>query len=219
VIRLPECILFDLDGTLLDSIPGIEYSVRAAFDVAGLDFRGISLREWIGPPIRTILANLLANRAKTEDVALLDTLEQAFRASYDTEGWRKTPCFPGVAEVLASMKAGGHRLFVVSNKPRQVSEKILTMQGIAGHFEEIYTRDSADPPYSSKVGMLQAILRDYGLKPQDCAMVGDTMEDASAAALHRIAFIYMEHGYGELSQAQPVLLRLGNFSEFMEHVR
>jgi phosphoglycolate phosphatase len=215
VVRLPTFIFFDLDGTLLDSIPGIEYSVRAAFATAGLDGNGIELRRWIGPPIRTILANV----AKTDDVVLLDTLERAFRASYDTEGWRKTPCFPGVAEVLASLKAGGHRLFVVSNKPREVSGKILEMQGIAGHFDEIYTRDSADPPYGSKAGMLQAILRDYGLKPQDCVMVGDTMEDASAAALHRIAFIFMEHGYGELSQAQPVLLRLGNFSEFMEYVR
>jgi phosphoglycolate phosphatase len=215
LIRLPECILFDLDGTLLDSIPGIEYSVRAAFAAAGLDDRDLDLRRYIGPPIRTILASV----AETTDPILLDKLEQAFRLSYDTEGWRKTPCFPGVLEVLAGMKGGGHRLFVVSNKPRHVSCKILEMQGIAAHFEQIYTRDSIDPPYASKAGMLQAILADHHLLAEDCVMVGDTMEDASAAALHKIAFIFMEHGYGELSQAQPVLLRLGNFSEFMEHVR
>jgi phosphoglycolate phosphatase len=215
VIRLPECILFDLDGTLLDSIPGIEYSVRAAFAAAGLDGREIDLRPHIGPPIRTILSHV----AKTEDAALLDTLERAFRASYDTAGWRKTPCFPGVVEVLAALKAGGHRLFVVSNKPRHVSVKILEMQGIAGQFEQIYTRDSATPPYASKARMLEAILSDHRLEAADCVMVGDTMEDASAAALYKIAFIFMEHGYGELSQAQPALLRLGNFSEFLENVR
>lgn len=215
MVRLPECVLFDLDGTLLDSIPGIEFSVRAAFEAAGLDFRGIGLREWIGPPIRTILAKA----ARTDDAALLGRLEAAFRASYDTEGWRKTPCFPGALELLNSLKDAGHRLFVVSNKPRHVSMKILEMQEIDELFERIYTRDSAEPPYASKAGMMQAILSDYGLKPADCVMVGDTMEDAGAAAQHGIAFIFMGHGYGELTEAQPFLLRLGNFSEFLEKIR
>jgi phosphoglycolate phosphatase len=215
VVRLPECVLFDLDGTLLDSIPGIEFSAGAAFEAAGLDFGGMSLRRWIGPPIRTILAKA----AETDDAALLDRLEAAFRASYDTEGWRKTPCFPGARELLIHLKDAGHRLFVVSNKPRAAAVKILEMQGIAGLFERIYTRDSAKPPYASKAGMMQAILSDYGLKPADCVMVGDTMEDASAAALEGIAFIFMEHGYGEVAETQPVLLRLGNFSEFLETIR
>lgn len=214
MVRLPRCILFDLDGTLLDSIPGIEYSVRAAFAAAGLDDRELDLRQWIGPPIRTILSNV----AKTKDPVLLDMLERAFRASYDTEGWRKTPCFPGVLEVLAAMKGAGHRLFIISNKPREVSLKILEMQGILGHFERIYTRDSTEPPYASKSGMLQALLSEHRLAAGDCVMVGDTMEDASAAALHKIGFIFMEHGYGPVALAQPVLLRLGNFSEFMPYV-
>jgi phosphoglycolate phosphatase len=214
VVRLPQCILFDLDGTLLDSIPGIEYSVRAAFAAAGLDDRELDLRQWIGPPIRTILSRV----AKTEDALLLDTLERAFRESYDTEGWRKTPCFPGVLEVLAAMRGAGHRLFVISNKPRHVSCKILETQGIQGYFEQIYTRDSTEPPYASKAGMLQALLAGHRLAPADCVMVGDTMEDAGACALHKISFIFMEHGYGELSLAQPVLHKLGSFSEFMPYL-
>lgn len=214
MVRLPQCVLFDQDGTLFDSIPGIEFSVRAAFAAAGLEDRELDLRPWIGPPIRTILSNV----AKTEDPVLLDTLEGAFRASYDSEGWRKTPCFPGVPEVLAAMKGAGHRLFIVSNKPRHISLRILEMQGIASLFEQICTRDSTKPPYASKAGMLEAILNDHRLKAEDCVMVGDTMEDLSAAALHKIGFIFMEHGYGPLDQAQPVLLRLGNFSEFMPYV-
>lgn len=214
MVKLPQCVLFDLDGTLQDSIPGIEFSVRAAFAAVGLDDKDLDLRRFIGPPIRTILSRV----AKTKDPALLDTLERAFRTSYDTEGWRKTPCFPGVLEMLASMKGVSRRLFVVSNKPRHVSCKILEMQGILSHFEQIYTRDSTEPPYASKAGMVKALLADHRLDPQDCVMVGDTMEDAGAAALHKISFIFMEHGYGELSFAQPVLLKLGNFSELMPYL-
>jgi phosphoglycolate phosphatase len=214
VVKLPQCLLFDLDGTLLDSLPGIAYSVAAAFNAAGLPEPTSDLRRFIGPPIRTILSRA----ATTEDSALLDTLERAFRASYDTEGWRKTPCFPGVLEVLASMKGAGHRSFVVSNKPRHVSCKILAMQGILDHFEQIYTRDSTEPPYASKAAMLKALLADHRLDSKDCVMVGDTMEDADAAALHRISFIFMEHGYGDISLAQPVMLKLGNFSELMPYL-
>jgi phosphoglycolate phosphatase len=214
VIKLPQCVLFDLDGTLLDSIPGIAYSVAAAFRATGLPERTLDLRRLIGPPIRTILSRA----AETTDDAVLDELEWHFRVSYDSEGWRQTPCFPGVPVLLEALKQNGHRLFIISNKPRHISARILEAQGIASHFEQLYTRDSALPPYASKEVMLHALLADHHRAPQDCVMVGDTMEDAGAAALHKIGFIFMEHGYGELSLAQPVLLKLGNFSEFMPYL-
>jgi phosphoglycolate phosphatase len=211
VVKLPQCVLFDLDGTLLDSLPGIAYSVKAAFRAAGLPERSFDLRQYIGPPIRTILSRAAA----TDDPVLLDELERHFRASYDTDGWQQTVCFPGTLELLETMKASGHRLFVISNKPRHIAARIVEALGIASHFEQMYTRDSVEPPYASKGDMLDALLTDHQLAAADCVMVGDTMEDAGACALHKISFIFMEHGYGELSLAEPVLLKLGSFSEFM----
>jgi phosphoglycolate phosphatase len=213
-VKLPRCLLFDLDGTLLDSLPGIAYSVQAAFDAAGLHERAYNLRQLIGPPIRTILSRA----AETSDPALLDTLERYFRASYDNEGWRRSVCFPDAFEVLQAMKKSGHRLFIVTNKPRHSSTMAIEAEGIAPFFEGIYTRDSTEPPYATKADMLHALLTDQHLSPQECVMVGDTIEDASAAAMHQIDFIFMEHGYGELSSAYPVLLKLGSFSEFMPYL-
>lgn len=213
-VKLPRCVLFDMDGTLLDSLPGIEYSVKAAFGAAGLPERPFHLRKLIGPPIRTILSRA----AETDDPALLDTLERHFRASYDNEGWRQSICFPDALEVLQAMKKSGHRLFIVTNKPRHSSTMAIEAEGIACLFERIYTRDSKNPPYISKADMLQALLTDQHLSPQDCVMVGDTMEDAGAAAMHKIDFIFMEHGYGEVSSAHPVMLKLGNFSEFLPYL-
>lgn len=212
--KLPNCILFDLDGTLLDSIPGITYSVNAALRAAGLPERSFDLRPLIGPPIRTILSRVAA----TENPALLDTLEQHFRESYDTEGWRQTICFPGATEILRAMKTAGHRLFVVSNKPGHISRRILDSLELSPCFEQIYNRDSRQPPYRSKEDMLYALLVDHRLAPGDCVLAGDTMEDAAAAALYKVAFIFMEHGYGELPRAQPVLLRLKNFSDFLPYL-
>jgi phosphoglycolate phosphatase len=213
-VKLPRCVLFDMDGTLLDSLPGIAYSVQAAFDAVGLPERDFDLRQLIGPPIRTILSRA----AETNDPALLDTLERLFRASYDREGWRQSVCFPDAFEVLQAMKKSGHRLFIVTNKPRHSSTMAIEAEGIAPFFERIYTRDSIEPPYASKADMLHALLTDQHLSPQDCVMVGDTMEDASAAAMHKINFIFMEHGYGEVSSAHPVMLKLGKFSEFLPYL-
>lgn len=210
----PQCVIFDLDGTLLDSIPGIEFSARAAFAGAGLTSAPLDLRTLIGPPIRTILGRA----AGTDDPALLDRLERGFRTSYDSEGWQQTPCFPGAAAALDRLRAAGHRLFVASNKPLHISRRILEKHGIARCFDEICTRDSAEPPYPSKAAILQAILSRHSLVPGDCVMVGDTMEDAEAAALNGMSFIFMEHGYGELPPTHPVLLRLDNFSKLPENM-
>jgi phosphoglycolate phosphatase len=203
-----------MDGTLLDSLPGIAYSVQAAFTAAGLPDRHFNLRQLIGPPIRTILSSA----AETDDPALLDTLERHFRTSYDREGWRQSGYFPDALEVLQAMKKSGHRLFIVTNKPRHIVIQAIEAEGIASLFESIYTRDSKEPPYVSKADMLLALLTDQRLTPQECIMVGDTMEDAGAAAAHRINFIFMEHGYGEVSSEHPVLLKLGKFSEFLPYL-
>jgi len=174
---LPRCILFDLDGTLLDSLPGIEYSVLAALKSCNLPPPEASIREMIGPPVRTILSRA----ARTAEVRALDALEKAFRASYDSNGWLMTPCFPGVEQVLRVMSEQGYRLFVVSNKPKHIAMKILQQNDIVGRFEMIVTRDSRSPGYSDKPEMIRHVIQENRCAAENCLLVGDTMEDAEAA--------------------------------------
>lgn len=210
---LPACILFDLDGTLVDSLPGIEFSVREAFSRCKLPLRKESLREMIGPPIRTILSR--AGDVAAENA--LDALERAFRASYDGEGWRKTVCFPEASKVLRMMHQRGHRLFVVSNKPRQISLQILKRERILDYFEAVVTRDSRSPDYRGKEEMIQTLLAERRITGEKCLMVGDTTEDANAAASAGIRFLWMTHGYGSKAQRSsvPVLQSLDSFSQFL----
>ena len=151
---------------------------------------------------------------------VLDELEWHFRVSYDSEGWRQTLCFPGVPELLETLKRNSHRLFIISNKPRHISAKILEALGIAPHFEQIYTRDSAQPPYASKEAMLDALLSDHRLAPEACVMVGDTMEDAEAASGTGMQFCFVTHGYGAMPEGSsvPVALRIDHFSELVSKV-
>ncbi len=218
LFRPVRAVLFDLDGTLLDSLPGIAYSVRAAFQACGLAIGAVDLRVLIGPPIRTILAKMALTHASaklSEDD--LDRLVRAFRASYDSEGWKMTPHYEGAAELLRALQAEGRRLFVVSNKPRHISLGILEAEGTLGLFDEIVTLDSREPAYSSKREMMQNLMQRHGLGPLDCLMVGDTMEDAMAAAETGMRFCLTTHGYGDVpvGSVVPVELRFNHFSELM----
>lgn len=210
---LPACILFDLDGTLVDSLPGIEFSVHEAFNKCRLPAPNQSLREMIGPPIRTILSQA----GNVNEEGTLDALEKAFRASYDGKGWQRSVCFPEAKRVLRLMHDGGHRLFVVSNKPRHVSLQILEREHISQYFEAVITRDSRSPNYGGKEEMIRAVLAERSIGWEHCLMVGDTTEDGNAAAAAGIKFVWMTHGYGSAAQMSslPIEHSLESFSQFL----
>jgi phosphoglycolate phosphatase len=211
--RSVRAVFFDLDGTLLDSLPGIRYSAEAAFAACGLVRSEVDLRGLIGPPIRTILANMSRGVSESE----LDALEQAFRVSYDSEAWKRTPHYAGAAETLRVMRAEGKRLFVVSNKPRHISVRILEAEGTLGLFDEVVTRDSREPAYAGKLEMLVHLLRKWEMRAEECLMVGDTIEDAEAASDCGMQFCLMTHGYGEvpIGSSVPVAFRCDHFSELI----
>lgn len=218
ILRRAKAVLFDLDGTLLDSLPGIAHSARAAFAACGLAAGEVELRALIGPPIRTILSRMAAGEPTAGlSEGDLDRLVQAFRASYDSEGWKMTPHYAGAAELLRELRDEGRRLFVVSNKPRHIAVRILEGGGTSGLFDEIVTLDSRKPAYSGKQEMMQGLMERHGLGSQECVMVGDTMEDATAAAESGMKFCLATHGYGDVpeSPAVPVAFRFGSFYDLM----
>jgi phosphoglycolate phosphatase len=208
---LIDSVLFDLDGTVFDSFPGIAFSIRAAFAACNLSLSDVNLRALLGPPIRGILAVA----GNTSDANTLDALERAFRHSYDTEGWQRTACFPGAEATLRELLRRGHRLFAVTNKPRHVTLRTLDHLGVAGLFEAVVTRDTRSPAFRDKNEMVADLLASHKLVSDNCLMVGDTMEDAVAAAQAGIRFVWMAHGYGTLrdSSAVPVSCVLQHFSE------
>ena len=211
--RVPGVVIFDLDGTLLDSLPGIEHSVRAAFASCGLEMGHADLRGLIGPPIRAIFATLSPKATQDE----LDRLVRAFRASYDVEGIPRTPAFTDTVDVLLELKARRRKLFVASNKPRQISMAILEQVGLADVFDEIVTRDSRLPAYTGKTEMISYLTDKWKLDAPDCLLVGDTLEDAEAARNSGINFCLMTHGYGDVPAGSdiPVALRLDSFAAML----
>ena len=114
------------------------------------------------------------------------------------------------------MRERGHRLFVVSNKPRHAALKILERERFLAYFDAVVTRDSRSPHYHGKEEMIGDLLAEKTIVREECVMVGDTAEDGKAAAAAGIKFIQMTHGYGTAGQLSfiPVAHTLESFSQF-----
>lgn len=185
--------IFDLDGTLIDSLPGIAWSVEVALQERGFPPAAGDLRSRIGPPIREILAKLTGLREGRE----LDRLEGSFRGHYDSEGWRLTECQAGVPEILWDLLTGGAELWLVTNKPATATEQILRHLKLSGFFREAACRDSRRPPFGSKAELLRDLVRRHGLNRAECLMIGDTREDREAARAAGMRCAIVPHGYGD----------------------
>jgi phosphoglycolate phosphatase len=204
--------IFDLDGTLVDSLPGIEWSIQAALARCGLPPLSRDLRPLIGPPIRRILAAVSGVREPER----LDRLEYAFRSSYDSGGWRRTRLQAGAAELLEQLRDGGIGLWVVTNKPARATRRILEGLQLAGLFEEIRCRDSRTPAFGSKAEVLVDLLRRRALTPSACLMIGDTAEDSEAAMAAGIDCAIVADGYGVDTPLPAGSKRVSGWDEIAE---
>lgn len=185
-------IFFDLDGTLVDSLPGIAYSVDCAFTATGCARAALDLRTLLGPPIRSILKQLAVGAGESD----LDALVRAFRASYDSEGWQRAAHFEGALEALAELRRAGKQMFIVTNKPLDATTRILRRLGTHAFFQEVVTPDSRSPAYVSKSAILRDLVERYLIRSSDSLLVGDTLEDVRAAAEVGMRAAVMTHGYG-----------------------
>ena len=187
-----EHIVFDLDGTLIDSAAAILASYRAAFAACGaVPVRPIET-DIIGPPIDATL-RLLAGDA---DPALTGKLSDAFKRGYDTGGLLETLAYPGVGEMLAALRAAGRSLHIATNKRIHPTRLILDHLGWSACFDAVYALDSFSPHLPDKATMIGRLLADHGINIAQAVYVGDRFEDGEAAEANNLPFIAATWGYG-----------------------
>ena len=188
-------ILFDLDGTLIDSSPGILASFARIMAAHGLQAAVPLDAALIGPPLAVTLKGI----SGIEDEAALTRLAEAFKQDYDTAGYRDTLAFDGVAEGLTQLAGAGTRLFIVTNKRLVPTLKILDALDLARHFAGVHTRDETVPMAPSKAAVAQRVIARYGIDSARACFVGDSNEDAAAARENGLRFIHATYGYGAAS--------------------
>jgi phosphoglycolate phosphatase len=196
-LRRWDNIIFDLDGTLVDSLPGIEASARYAVEkcLPGIPLPG--MRALIGPPIRTMFAQLWPERDRVE----IEALVAAFRQHYDTEGCLLSQSYPGVHDTLRDLHDAGMAMFVLTNKLSHSADIILEKAGIRQFFSDVMSPDSVEPPYAVKSEGAALLQTRYHLVPGRTLLMGDGVNDLEAAAACGFVFVEAAYGYGNPGQA------------------
>jgi phosphoglycolate phosphatase len=194
-------LIFDLDGTLTDSKPGIVGCLREV-----LDARNVSgyepLDRFIGPPVEEWVADLLPQGSAEDRLALA----RDYRACYDRVGWSNNTVYPGVAEMLEQLHRDGFPLYVCTSKHEHFAVRILEKFGIAQYFIAIYG-DRIDYESHGKSDLLARILSEHGIDRETAWMVGDRSFDIEAAHGNGVRCVAAAWGYGtpeEWAQADAV---------------
>lgn len=197
-----DAVLFDVDGTLLHSRPGILDTFAYAFRMMGLDPSSMDLGRYLGPPLRQSFAEHFSDDADVERAV------QFYRSRYAQHGMHMCAPFPGVVDMLRTLREAGLFLATATSKPTAVVTPILEEQGLAGYFDRIGGA-SLDKSVDTKTAVIRTVLADPRLTGKRILMVGDRQDDMQGAADCGIPAAGVLYGYGsreELTAWEPVFL-------------
>ncbi len=218
-----EAVLFDLDGTLIDSAPDLAAALNRL--LAGEGRRELSLGEvvaMIGDGAPKLIERAFAATGDGVEGRRLEALRAAFLADYEANGAVLTRPYPGVVETLERLTGEGLRLGLCTNKPGRATRAVLAELGLAGHFGAVLGGDELDGVRKPDPRHLLALLELLGAGPERAAMVGDSENDVAAARAAGLPVIVVAFGYahappGELG-AEAVIERFTQLPEALRRL-
>jgi len=191
-------ILLDLDGTIIDSQPGILSSCRAALCALGhVPEPSLDISALIGPPIDDIMRVLLE---PYRDNRVAEAVE-AYRADYGRSGLFKSTPYPGIAQALADMQRAGAQLLLATSKRRTFAQRILEHLDLAAAFVGIHGSE-AGAALDHKPELIAHVIARHGLTASRCVMVGDRRYDIAGAHANRMPALGVLWGYGSRDELE-----------------
>ncbi len=185
-------VLFDLDGTLTDPAIGITRCLTFALGSLGKPVPPeTELRACIGPPLQKTLPLLL----QSDDPSLAQKALYLYRERFATVGKYENFIYPGIPEVLETLRAEGHPLFVATSKPAIYARDILAHFGLDSFFAGVYGSELTGER-SDKTDLLAYPLAQEKRNPADCVMIGDRRHDVEGAHSNGMRCIGVTWGYG-----------------------
>ncbi len=175
-------LIFDLDGTLIDSMDSVLDALAAACKVDAITLRQCPING------KTLDQTIDIVRAKISLVESSAAIKKKFIELYDAEFCVAVKFFHNVDKILPQLARNNH-LFLVTNKRRAPTVKILDCLGFSEYFAEVYCIDDLPAP-CEKANLIMLLASDHGVKASDCVYIGDTMDDFLAATNCGMSFIH-----------------------------
>lgn len=192
---MQKTILFDLDGTLTDSGEGIINCAAAALAHFGLPVPSREeMRIFVGPPLQETFQKFGVPAEHLEEAV------RVYRERYIPIGKYENKPYPGIRDLLENLKKSGHKLYVATSKPEQMSIDILDHFDLSRYFDRICGA-SLDFSRNSKESVIAYLLEENG-RADNMVMVGDTRFDVLGAKAHGIPTIGVAWGYGDVAEME-----------------
>ena len=207
---LPRLVMFDLDGTLMDSVPDLAAAVDKMLMLLGREPAGIErVRDWVGNGSRVLVRRALAGQLDHDGVAdeLADEALALFMQAY-AGGHELTAVYPGVRDCLDWLRERRVKLAIITNKPAQFIEPLLEEMGLAGYFDWLVGGDTL-PQQKPDPAALFWVMDKAGVEPSESLFVGDSRNDVRAAKAATVRCVALTYGYnhGEpIADEQPALV-------------
>lgn len=190
-------VLFDLDGTLTDPGVGITNSVAYALERYGIEVSDRSeLYRFIGPPLVDSFVRYYGFAEKDAKEAVT-----VYREYFTERGMFENEVYPGIPEMLASLRGAGIKPVVATSKPWPFAEKILEHFGLREYFDFVAGAE-LDETRTSKSDVIAYALETCGINPDEAVMVGDREHDILGAKANGMKSVGVLFGYGSRDELE-----------------
>lgn len=195
-------LLFDLDGTLVDSFPGISHSINQTLTAVGREpVPETQLRQFVGKRLAVIFSTLLG----AKDEALVDRAVEIYRPLFDEVGILDSRVFPGIHDALSTFRDAGHSLQVVTVRSIESARLVVRHFGLDRYFDAVHGPERTQRT-CDKADLVRAALNLAGGDARETIVIGDRADDIRAARAHGVHAVAAGWGYGtteELRVAEP----------------
>lgn len=193
---LPRLVMFDLDGTLIDSVPDLAAAVDRMLLELGRPPAGLeAVRHWVGNGAQVLVRRALAGGIDHADVddALAEQALALFMDAY-AESHELTVVYPGVRDTLRWLRKQGVEMALITNKPERFVGPLLDQMKIGNFFRWIIGGDTL-PQKKPDPAALLFVMQMAGVTPQQSLFVGDSRSDVQAAKAAGVQCVGLTYGY------------------------
>ncbi|MGP4712867.1 MULTISPECIES: phosphoglycolate phosphatase [unclassified Psychrobacter] len=219
-----KLLIFDFDGTLIDSVPDLADAINTMLTTLGKPTYSLdTIKEWVGNGSRLLVERALVGQTQVPDGALTpseaDHAEQIFLEAYNNIETSKTVAYPDVDKGLHQLKQAGYTLALVTNKPIRFVPKILESFGWTPLFSSVLGGDSLPVKKPDPTPLLHTY-QTLGFTPMQAVMIGDSVNDMLAGKSAGMDTLALSYGYNygqDIRDSRPSAA-FDNFADLLDYV-